>query len=155
MRRREREIVELAELESILLGGEYATLALCSNNEPYIVTLSYGYDREARCLYFHCAKDGLKTDFVSENPAVCATVIQDKGYHQNECEHAYRSVVIRGKIEILTEMNDKLKAIDVMIEHLEDNPAVMKKKTRDRPVQIKEVQIWRLFIDEISGKDGR
>lgn len=155
MRRRERQITEKLVLEEILQTGKYVTLALCLENEPYIVTLSYGYDREEQCLYFHCAKDGLKTDFVTENPVVCATVVEDHGYIQTKCEHAYRSAIIRGKVEILSDDPDKRKAIDLMIEHLEDNPGIMKESTRNKPAQFKEVQIWRLTIEEITGKEGK
>jgi nitroimidazol reductase NimA-like FMN-containing flavoprotein (pyridoxamine 5'-phosphate oxidase superfamily) len=84
MRRGEREIKEWTVNEEILRKGKFATLALCRNNEPYIVTLSYGYESATQSLYFHCAKDGLKTEFVTGNPNICATIIQDIGYVQNE-----------------------------------------------------------------------
>jgi nitroimidazol reductase NimA-like FMN-containing flavoprotein (pyridoxamine 5'-phosphate oxidase superfamily) len=154
MRRSERQIEEWAVIEEILREGKYATLALCRNNEPYIVTLNYGYDPAHRSLYFHCAKKGMKTDFVTGNPDVCAMVIQDKGYLQNECEHAYRSVVIRGRVDILTEENEKRKAIDVLLNHLEERPEIMRAKLRDRTEKLKAVQIWRLVIKGISGKEG-
>jgi len=155
MRRGEREIKEWTVNEEVLRKGKFATLALCRNNEPYIVTLSYGYESATQSLYFHCAKDGLKTEFVTENPNICATIIQDNGYVQNECGHAYRSVVIRGKVEILTKEDDKRKAIDVMLNHLEETPEIMRSKLLDKAEQFKEVQIWRLVIKDISGKQGR
>jgi nitroimidazol reductase NimA-like FMN-containing flavoprotein (pyridoxamine 5'-phosphate oxidase superfamily) len=155
MRRSEREITERTVHEEILRKGKFATLALCRNDEPYVVTLSYGYENASQSLYFHCAMDGLKTEFVMENPNVCATIIQDHGYIQNECRHAYRSVVIRGKVEILKKEDDKRKAIDVMLNHLEETPEIMRSKLLDKGEQFKEVQIWRLVIEDISGKQGR
>ena len=110
LRRTDRQIKDAATLESILLQGKYATLALCRGGEPYVVTLSYGYDRNAGALYFHCAGVGLKTDFVRENPNACATVIRDDGYVHDECAHKYASVVIRGQIEIITDPSEKRKA---------------------------------------------
>jgi hypothetical protein len=154
MRRREREITAPSEIEEILRGGKYAVLALCRNNEPYIVTLSYGYERATRSLYFHCAENGLKTDFVRENPCVCATVIQDQGYKQNECKQAYRSVVLRGRIVLVTKESEKRKAVNVLLDHLEENPEAMRAKVQRLPGKFTAMQIWRLRIEEITGKHG-
>jgi uncharacterized protein len=155
MRRSERQITDQAIIEDILQKGEYATLALCRNNEPYIVTLSYGYDSDSKTLFFHCAKNGLKTEFVQHNPIVCATIVQDNGYIQGECAHAYRTVVIRGKIEILSDESDKAKAVSVLIDHLEERPEIMRAKLQNKSEQYKEMRIWRLIIEEISGKERR
>ena len=44
MRRQDRQINDETELSEIICRGKFAVLALCRNDEPYIVTLSYGYD---------------------------------------------------------------------------------------------------------------
>ena len=155
MRRNDREITDSTTIEEILQNGKYATLALCRNNEPYIVTLSYGYDSDSKSLFFHCANNGLKTDFVQDNPSVCATIIKDNGYIQNECAHSYQSVVIRGKIEILTDESDKAKAVDVLINHLEEQPDKFRTKLQMETEQYNKMRTWRLRIEEISGKAGR
>jgi uncharacterized protein len=155
MRRSERQITDQAVIEEILQKGKFTTLALCRNNEPYIVTLSYGYESDSKSLYFHCAKNGLKTDFVQDNPSVCATIIQDNGYIQGECAHAYRTLVIRGNLEVLTDESDKAKAVNVLIDHLEERPEIMRAKLQNKSEQYKEMRTWRLIIEEISGKEGK
>lgn len=154
MRRAERRIEEWEAIEEILRGGRFATLAFCRDNEPYIATLSYGYESATRSLYFHCAKDGLKTEFITANRRVCATIVQDDGYRQGECAHAYRSLVIRGSVEVLEDDCDKRGALDVMIGHLEERPEIMRAKMPDRTAQFDAVAIWKLAIEEISGKEG-
>ncbi len=154
MRRAERRIEDWEAMEEVLRGGRFATLAFCRDNEPYIATLSYGYESSTRSLYFHCAKDGLKTEFVTANPRVCATIVRDGGYRQGECAHAYRSLVIRGSVEVLEDDGDKRRALDVMIEHLEERPEAMRAKMPDRKAQFDVVAIWKLAIEEISGKEG-
>jgi nitroimidazol reductase NimA-like FMN-containing flavoprotein (pyridoxamine 5'-phosphate oxidase superfamily) len=69
--RTNREITDKESIADILKKGKYATLSLCRNNEPYIVTLSYGYDKESEYMYFHCATEGLKIDFIKSNPNIC------------------------------------------------------------------------------------
>ena len=75
-----REIKNKVQINKLLHTGKYVTLALCKDNQPYIVTLSYGYDEATDSLYMHCADKGLKLDFIKENPNVCGTIIEDGGY---------------------------------------------------------------------------
>ena len=155
MRRGERSLNEWSVYEEILLAGKYATIALAWNNEPYVVTLSYGYDRIERSLYFHCAKHGLKTELIRCNPNACLTIVEDKGYIQNECAHSYRSLVIRGKIQVITDDSRKQKGVDVLINHLERSPEVMKMKLPQKKATFDSMNIWKLTVDEISGKGGQ
>ena len=89
MQKKEREIKDLEEIQEILIRGKYTTISLCNENKPYIVTLSYGYDKENSILYFHSSKTGLKIDFIKANSSVCATIIEDNGYKTGKCEHHY------------------------------------------------------------------
>jgi uncharacterized protein len=82
-----RELTHESDIIAILKKGRFAVISMCRNNEPYIVTLSYGYDVEKNSLYFHCVQKGLKLDFLSSNRKVCATVIEDGGYIMGECGH--------------------------------------------------------------------
>ncbi len=91
-----RELKDQSSIDKILHEGKFAVISMCRNNEPYIVSLSYGYDSENKSLYFHCAPQGLKLDFLKFNEKVCATVIKDKGYIRNECGHKFESVVFLG-----------------------------------------------------------
>jgi hypothetical protein len=47
----ERQIKDEKEILRLLKNGKYAVIAMCRNNEPYAVTLSYGYDKKtnSRC----------------------------------------------------------------------------------------------------------
>ena len=56
MQKKEREIKNSEQLLEILRSGKYTTVSLCRNNEPYVVTLSYGFDEDKNTLYFHSAK---------------------------------------------------------------------------------------------------
>lgn len=52
LQKKEREIKDTKELQAIIKKGKYTTIALCRNNEPYIVTLSYGYDELKNDKYY-------------------------------------------------------------------------------------------------------
>jgi nitroimidazol reductase NimA-like FMN-containing flavoprotein (pyridoxamine 5'-phosphate oxidase superfamily) len=40
------------------------------DERPYLVSLNHGYDEGNRCIYFHCAKDGKKLEYVEANDSV-------------------------------------------------------------------------------------
>jgi len=43
LRREEKAIEAQDEMIAILEGAKYVTVAMCLDNEPYLVTLSHGY----------------------------------------------------------------------------------------------------------------
>jgi len=152
LRKKEREIKSQKEIEEILQKGKFVSIALCRNNEPYVVSLNYGYDKAKNVLYFHCAKEGLKLDFIKENPNVCATVIEDLGYVKDECEQFYRSVVFWGKMSVVDDLQEKKYGIEILLKHLEDNPDKVRQKTLKDDKAYEDVGILRLDITEITGK---
>jgi len=152
MRRKEKEITDENLINSILIAEKYVTISMCRNSEPYIVTLSYGYDPDKKSLYFHCAKEGLKIDFIKINPSVCASIIRDMGYKTNDCDHAYQSIIIRGKLTIIKDIEGKKHAFDILMNHLEENPEKMKNKHLNNEKSYVNTCILRLDIEEISGK---
>jgi uncharacterized protein len=154
MKKFEREIIDKEELLNVLRNGKYAVISMCRSNEPYIVTLSYGYDEGGNSLYFHSAKTGLKVDFVKENSKVCATVIVDGGYLPGECEHKYASVVFWGNMYVVEDLEEKKHALVTMIEHLEEVPEPVKARLLQNDGVYEGVGILRLDIGEITGKKG-
>ncbi|MBC7234865.1 MAG: pyridoxamine 5'-phosphate oxidase family protein [Chloroflexi bacterium] len=163
----EREITDPAILEEILRHGRWTTLALCLPQAPgseaagtdgpwpYVLTLSYGYAPEERALYFHTARQGLKLDILRQNPQVCGTVVEERGYLQGRCAQPYRSVVYRGRMEILESLEEKRHGIEVLLQHLEEDPEIMRDRLRRRGETYERVCVLRLRIQEISGKAGQ
>jgi nitroimidazol reductase NimA-like FMN-containing flavoprotein (pyridoxamine 5'-phosphate oxidase superfamily) len=150
-----REINDKEELLRILKDGKYATLSLCRDNEPYIVTLSCGYDEQSNALYFHCANEGLKLDFIKANSLVCATIIEDGGYISGECGHWYKTIVFWGKIKIIDDLAEKKEAMKILLNQLETDTAVKSKKTDMIASHSEMMVVLKLEITEIHGKSGR
>ncbi|MGQ7869395.1 pyridoxamine 5'-phosphate oxidase family protein [Sunxiuqinia sp. sy24] len=149
-----QELTARDETDAILKKGKFVTLSLCRDNEPYIVTLSYGYDSQRQALYLHTAKEGLKLDFIKSNPAVCATVIEDGGYVPDECSHAYRSVVFWGTIHFVEELEEKQAGMQVLLNHLEEKESVIQSKLLKAHAASAKMEVLRLDIGEIHGKVG-
>ncbi|HPI68232.1 MAG TPA: pyridoxamine 5'-phosphate oxidase family protein [Bacteroidales bacterium] len=150
-----RELKQKSDIDAILNKGKFAVISMCRNNEPYIVTLSYGYDSEKKTLYFHSAKNGLKLDFINSNKRVCATVIEDGGYITDKCEHEYKSVVFRGDMQIVNDIDEKKHGMNILLHHLEKKDSIIEEKLIRSYDSYSKMEILRLDIKQIHGKAGR
>lgn len=149
LRRKDREIKNPEEMRQILKNTKYVTTALCMNNEPYLVTLSHGYDQTRNCLYFHCAPEGKKLVYAQANDHVWGQAVLDYGV-TNECDYAYASVHFSGKIRLITHLEEKKHALEVLIRQSSDNPE--EKLARVKPEKLAKTTMGRIDIDYISGK---
>lgn len=155
LQKEEREIKERSRLIDILRYGKYTTIAMCRNNEPYVITLNYGLDERENVLYFHSAQKGLKMEFLEDNPEVCATVVQDKGYKMGKCAHGYRSVVFWGKMTVVEGLEEKKHGLDILLHHLEEEPDRVKKKLLKDDTSYAALGVLKLEISRITGKQGQ
>lgn len=69
MRRSEREITDINEIERILNEAMVCRLALVDGEAPYIIPMCFGYTLEGGqlVLYFHSATQGKKMDLIKAN----------------------------------------------------------------------------------------
>lgn len=155
LRRADRELTEPEALEKILRDGKYATIAMVHDGEPYLVTLSYGWDPSANALFFHMAQSGRKIDALAEDPRVCATVIADGGYVVGQCKHEYESVVMTGTMRVLTDPAAARAGMRALIGALEgDSDPLWARYNLDGEKQWGRMSIARLDIETITGKAG-
>ena len=72
MRRKDREVTDPAEIFDILLRCDMLRIAMCGGEYPYIVPVSFGAEtaRGQVCVYFHCAREGMKLDLLRADPRV-------------------------------------------------------------------------------------
>jgi len=151
LRRKEQEIRDSAELKAILAKTQFVTVAMCRNDEPYLVTLSHGFDDERNAIYFHCAFAGKKIDFLKSNNRVWGQAFIDRGYVQGKCDHLFTSVQFGGRVSFVTDAAEKRHALGVMIRQLENDPVrVMAAKVTD--ARVETTNIGRIDIEFMSGK---
>lgn len=153
MRRTDKELTDESEIERVLITARYLTLAMCRENRPYLVALNHGFDTEAHCLYFHCAGTGRKLDILRTNAKVWGMVVEDHGYQDGACDHAYRSVMFAGTVTFLDDDSDKRRALEVMIRQQESNPEKVMAEMLT-PSRVESVTIGRIDIDELSAKEA-
>ncbi len=151
VRRKDREITDPNELRQVLKTTKYVTVALCMDNEPYLVSLSHGYDQAKNCLYFHCAPEGKKLVYLKANNRVWGQAVLDFGV-TDECDYVYTSVHFSGTMHLIDELGEKQHAIEVLVRQLSLNPEM--KLAKIKPEKLEKTTIGRIDIDCMTGKKG-
>ncbi len=153
LRRKDKQITEEQELLDIIQGQNFMTLALCRDQEPYLVTLNYGFDPEAKCFYFHCAQEGKKLAYLNANPTVWGQVVEDHGYLDGACSHAFRTVQFRGCVVFLDNVEAKRAALHLMIDQLEPDPDPIKARLT-QVARLNNVVVGKIQVEYLSGKQN-
>jgi len=152
MRRKDREITDVMEVESIISQCDVCRVAFASNNLPYIVTMNFGYiGGDHRCFYFHCAKEGRKLEMMRKNNFVCFELDTDHELYEGEngCDWGmkFSSVVGYGRICVVEERESRISGLDCIMAHYSDR----KDFSYDARV-LGNTTILRLDIEEMTGK---
>ena len=117
---------------------------------PYVLPMTFGYKNNI--LYLHSGPEGSKLEMLEKNNQVCITFcVGDDLIYQHAkvaCSYSMRSesVMCRGKVEFVEDMNHKRECLDIIMHHYTDNdfgysdPAVA------------NVKVWKIAITEMTGK---
>jgi nitroimidazol reductase NimA-like FMN-containing flavoprotein (pyridoxamine 5'-phosphate oxidase superfamily) len=154
IRRKEKAITDENIMKKILSDVAYVTIALCKDNQPYLVSLSHGYDPDKNCIYFHCASEGKKIDYLKENNVVWGQAIIDKGYIQGSCDHLYATTQFKGKVTFINDFEEKKEVLTNMVHKLDKNPdeVIYKQLTQQ---SITKISVGRIDIEYMSGKEAK
>ena len=151
LRRQDKAVTDAEEIVKPLIEAEYIVLALSYEDHPYLATLSHGYDAENNCIYFHCASEGKKVEYMKANPNVWGQAIIDYGYQHGSCDHLYHTVQFSGTVSFIENIEEKKQALKLMINKLDENPELVIKKQL-QPSSVVKITIGKIDIDELTGK---
>lgn len=113
--RRNRQEMTKERTEAVLRENTNGVLSVSGEDGyPYGVPVSFVY-RDG-CLYFHMAKEGHKIDAIREYPKVCFTVVDEDTVMGAEYTTYFRSAVVFGEAEIVTEEEERRKAFLALAE---------------------------------------
>jgi len=148
VRRKDLEITDRAEIDSILDRALVCRLGLSNDSQPYVVPLSFGYDGKA--LYFHSAGQGRKIEMIRANPRVCFEVDMDHEVVKREgsCTWTikYNSVIGFGTASIVEDRKAKATALNALMRHYGGGEYPIGDKMLDT------VAVIKVDVDSVSGK---
>jgi nitroimidazol reductase NimA-like FMN-containing flavoprotein (pyridoxamine 5'-phosphate oxidase superfamily) len=153
MRRKEREIKDKRTMDDLVAKRPFVTIAMCKDDEPYIVTVNHAYDPSSKGLYFHCANTGKKLDMLESNPRVIAQVLDDRGYVRDECDYDYLTVNLEGFAKKVVSEEEKIHALDLLLSKFEPGlDAEDARKKFIKQASFGKVAIYRIDISSMTGK---
>lgn len=121
MRKREREVTEECAIREILEKSKVIHLGLADGDRPYVVPMNYGYLYEEGKLtfYMHGATEGYKYEVIRKNPKVSFSLECDVVPFEGKiaCQYgtSYASVLGKGRAAIVTDVEEKKKALTVLM----------------------------------------
>jgi nitroimidazol reductase NimA-like FMN-containing flavoprotein (pyridoxamine 5'-phosphate oxidase superfamily) len=149
MRRKEKEITSLKEIEAVLAASRICRLAMVDGGEPYLVPMNFGYREGA--LYFHTAREGRKIDVLRKNSRVCFEVEADVTIVESEeaCDWGtrYRSVIGTGSASFVEDESEKRECMDIIMRHHSG-----KGGWYFREASARKACIIKVVIDTMAGK---
>ncbi len=159
MRRRDKEILDRADLERILTRAQVCRLAMVSQGPegpaPYVVPLFFAF-REGR-LYLHCAEEGRKLELLSANPRVCVEVDEYRGIipAQKPCAFSsmYRSVIGFGTARRIDDGMEKRDALDLLMAKYAGRRTGVDFEFSDATLE--HTVILEIRLEQLSGKKSK
>jgi len=150
MRRKEKEIIEASAIEAIITKSLVCRLALSDDNSPYIVPLCFGY--KDNVLYFHGSLKGKKIDIIRKNQKVCFEFDTNTEIVKAEdaCRWSmkYRSVIGFGKAVLLEDIEEKRKALNIIMSQYSDRTFQFNDDT------LKKSGVIKVEIESMTGKQS-
>jgi len=150
MRRKENEITEESAIEAIITKSLVCRLAVSDDNSPYIVPLCFGY--RDRVLYFHGSLKGKKIDIIKKNQKVCFEfdINTEIVKAEDACHWSmkYRSVIGFGKAVLLEGLDEKRKALNIIMGQYSDRTFQFNDAT------LKKMGVIKVEIESMSGKQS-
>ncbi len=150
MRRKDKEIIELSEIESIINRSLVCRLAMSDENGPYMVPLCFGYHDNS--LYFHCANTGKKIDMIQKNKRVCFEFDIDCEIIKTDkpCKWTmkYKSVIGFGNASLIKDLPSRQKALDIIIGHYGGKSFAYSES------KIKNITVIKVSIESMTGKSS-
>lgn len=160
MKQKKYQINDLEDIHNILRQGTIGRLAtLDSSGYPYITPVNYVFHRGA--IYFHCARAGEKTDNIQANVKVGFEVDNPLAYLNTaylaegpvcKVTQFYQSVIIRGRAEVVTGIQEKVDALNRLMGSHEQQKDFC--EIAENTPAVAMCAVVRITIDFISGKQN-
>ena len=143
-----RKITDIEEIEGIINKATVCHLGLVDGDEPYVVPVSFGYERNT--LYFHGNLKGRKVELIKKNNRICFAM--EIGVEVKKAEEAcdwgikYMSVIGVGRAYILENDEQKSYALDLITKRYAGDELSFPKSELDKTLVVK------VDIENITGK---
>ena len=150
MRRNEKQITDMKEIESIIRECRLIRVAF-AGSEPYLLPFNFGYDNNR--IYIHCAPEGKKLNLLRANPKVAFEATLDGGIKNTDAPEAcrtgykYKCVLGSGTAVLITVDEEKTHPLNVIMKHQTGNTSPVY-----NPESLAKTMIIQITITSMTGK---
>ena len=131
------------EMHALLQRESFGHLGCARGGRPYVVPMHYAYD--GKDLFFFTT-EGMKTQFINENPQVCLQVEEVK-----DSTH-WRSVMLNGKAEQITGNQEREQAMKLITERNPSLTPAISATQLDALGRAVDIAIYRITAELIDGR---
>jgi len=150
IRRQDRKISESEAIE-ILKKGEFGVLSMCtSDNKGYGIPLNFTFENNK--IYFHCAIEGSKLNYLKNNNKVSFCVVGKTEILPSKFGTIYESAIAFGTTSEV-EGEEKQEALTRIIEKYSGNYIQEGKEYINKLFD--KVKVIKLSIESITGKSRK
>jgi nitroimidazol reductase NimA-like FMN-containing flavoprotein (pyridoxamine 5'-phosphate oxidase superfamily) len=154
MRRKDLAVTDPARIDDIILSCNCCRLAFADGGHPYIVPLSFGYERreDTQIFYFHGASVGRKVDLIRRLGYAGFELDRDGAINPSDkaCDFSvrYQSIIGEGELSELTDAQEKAQALQAIMKQCSGRddwefPATVLAKTG----------VFQLVVKELSARE--
>lgn len=148
MRRKDRELLDRADIDRILDEAELLHLGLWDGEEPYLVPVNFV--RVGEDLFFHGAPEGRKVDILRARPRLCFSAVAEAqvvaGANACDCTTYYRSATGWGVASFLEDQAEKAAALAAL------NRKFGAPEGPLPPKMLAATAVVRIRVDRVTGK---
>lgn len=149
--RRSDRLLDEERAIGLLNIGEYGFLAMSANQGGYGIPINYVFDGQN--IYFHCAPEGRKLDSIATESRVTFCVVGRTKVRPEIFSTEYESVMIFGRIEIVTDDTERMRALKLIIGKYSSDYIEAGHKYASKSFH--RTTVLKLTIERISGKCKR
>jgi len=146
------DIEQREKIEEILNTAKICFAGITDlEGNPYVFPMNFGYRNGT--IYLHSGPTGSWLPMIEKNNHICITISIDHDlvFQNEEVACSYRmkakSVVCRGKVEFIQDVESKRQALDIIMEHY-----TTRKFSYSDPA-VENVKIWKIEIENMTAKE--
>ncbi len=144
-------IEDRTEIDAIIRACKTCCLALCYNNQPYVLPMNFALDGDVVIL--HAAQEGRMWETLKANPRVCINWVPgEKLVWQDEhvaCSYRVKSksVIVEGKAAFVEDYDEKYRCLQLFMRQYST------REFKFGEPSVKNVGIIKVHIETISAKE--
>jgi len=131
------------ECTSILDSAKFGRLGLSTDDNPYVIPMSYVYSGGK--IYLHSRGGGRKIEMAAKNSSVCFEVDRLN-------EDRWSSVLAFGKAKLSSDIEAKARMFDTFIKKGIGGHGG--KKFQKEELEHMEMTVWEIEVVELTGREG-